>query len=192
MSEHELEEATEAEDKRVALLIAFLALFLAIAEAGAKNAEHKSTELNIQSSDLYSFYQAKKVRSTVVETALQGLEVSAASATDDKAKEAIEKQIAAWKGAVAKFEKDPAKPEDSFEGILERANQANEHRELLNKKLEHFEYAGGALQIAIVLASASIITGIATLAWGAAALGLLGAVLAGFGYLAPTMLSFLG
>jgi len=192
MSEHELEEATEAEDKRVALLIAILALFLAIAEAGGKNAEHRSIELNIQSSDLYSFYQAKKVRSTVVETALQGLELTSAAVTDEKSKEAIEKQIASWKGAVAKFEKDPAKPEDSMEAILERANKATETRELLNKKLEHFEYAAGALQISIVLASASIITGIAALAWGAGVLGVLGGLLMGFGYLAPNFLSFMG
>jgi len=192
MSEHELEEATEAEDKRVAVLIAVLALFLAIAESGAKNAEHRSTELNIQTSDLYSFYQAKKIRSTTVETALQGLEITGASVADEKSKEAIDKQIATWKDAVAKFEKDPKKPDDSMEAILERANQANEKREFLNKKLEHFEYAGGALQIAIVLASASIITGISWLAWGAGVLGLVGALLAALGFFAPTMLNFLG
>ena len=192
MAEHELEEATEAEDKRIALLIAILALFLALAEAGAKNAEHHSTELNIQSSDLYSFYQAKRIRSTVVETAEQGLETTVAGVSDEKTKQAIEAQISAWKGEIARFEKDPKKPDDSMEAILERANQATEHRELLNKKLEHFEYASGALQIAIVLASASIITGIVMLGWGAAALGLIGAVFAGFGYLAPNVLSFLG
>ena len=43
--------------------------------------------------------------------------------------------------------------------------------------VEHFEYASGALQIAIVLASASIITGVATLAWVAGVLGVIGAVL---------------
>ena len=67
MSEQELEEATEAKDKRVALLIAFLALFLALAEAGAKNAEHRSTEQNIEASDLFNFYQARKIRQTVID-----------------------------------------------------------------------------------------------------------------------------
>lgn len=190
--ERELEEAREAADKRVALIIAVLALFLALAEAGAKNAEHHATELNIEASDLYDFYQAKRIRSTVIETALQGLETTAGAATDEKAREAIEKQIAAWKVAVANFEKDPKKPEDSMGAIQERAKAATEGRELSNLKLEQFEYASGALQIAIVLASASIITGIAALAWGAATLGAIGAALAALGCLAPNLLNFLG
>jgi hypothetical protein len=190
--ERELDEARESEDKRIALIIAVLALFLALAEAGAKEAEHHATDLNIEASDLYSFYQAKRIRSTVVETALEGLETTAGTVTDEKAREAIEKQIAAWKNAAANFEKDPKKPEDSMDAIQERAKAATEGRELSNKKLEHFEYASGALQIAIVLASASIITGIAALAWGAAALGAIGVALAALGYLAPNLLNFLG
>ncbi len=55
-------------------MIAILALLLALAEAGAKNAQHLSTEKNIESSDLFNFYQAKKIRSTVVETAASMLE----------------------------------------------------------------------------------------------------------------------
>ena len=51
-----LEDAVESEDKKIALIIAILALFLALAEAGAKNAEHRSTEQNIESSDLFNFY----------------------------------------------------------------------------------------------------------------------------------------
>ena len=93
---------------------------------------------------------------------------------------------------VAKFEKDPKKPEDSMDAIQERAMAAAEGRELSNRKLEHFEYASGALQIAIVLASAAIITGVSILAWVAGGLGLIGAVLMAFGYFAPTVLGFLG
>ena len=111
---------------------------------------------------------------------------------DQKASAAIEKQIAAWKATVAKFENDPKKPEDSLDKIQERATVAQEGRENSNRRLEHFEYASGALQIAIVLASAAIITGIGVLAWLAAGLGLIGAILMAFGYLAPTALGFIG
>jgi hypothetical protein len=187
-----LEDAVESEDKRVALIIAILALFLALAEAGAKNAEHHSTEQNIESSDLFNFYQAKKVRSTIAETAAQTLEAERAGVTDPKAQEALEKQIAEFKATVARFEKDTKNPQDSLEAIQERAKAASEGRELSNHKLEHFEYASGALQIAIVLASAAIITGMGVLAWIAVGLGALGAILMAFGYLAPTALSFLG
>ena len=187
-----LDEATESEDKKVALIIAILALFLALSEAGAKKFEHLSTEKNIESSDLYNFYQAKKIRSTVVETSAQTLEALSVSVADEKAKAAVEKQIGEFKAAVAKYEKDPKKPEDSMERIQERAKEASEQRELSNHRLEHFEYAAGALQIAIVLASAAIITGMTILAWVAGGLGLIGAILMAFGYLAPTVLTFLG
>jgi hypothetical protein len=187
-----LEDAVDAEDKRVALIIAILALVLALAEAGAKNAEHRSTELNIESSDLYNFYQAKRVRSTIAETAAQAFEIERAGVADPKAGEAVDKQIAEWKATVARYEKDPKKPEDSLDALQERATAAAEGRERYNRKLEHFEYAAGALQIAIVLASAAIITGVAALAWLAGGLGLVGAALLGFGYFAPTTLPFFG
>ncbi|THD44278.1 MAG: DUF4337 family protein [Bradyrhizobium sp.] len=187
-----LEDAVDADDKRIALLIAILALFLALGEAGAKNAEHKATDLNIEASDLYNFYQAKKLRSTLAETAAQSLEAERAAVSDSQAQAVIDKQIAAFQATVAKFEKDPKSPEDSLDAIQERAKAATEGRELYNRKLEHFEYASGALQIAVVLASAAIITGVASLAWLAGGLGLLGAALWAFGYLAPAALPFFG
>ena len=191
-SDDAVDSATEAEDKKVALLIAILALFLALSESGAKTAEHLSTEKNIEASDLFNFYQAKKLRSTIAETAAQSLEATETAVTDEKAREAIEKQIGAWKARVAGYEKDTKNPQDSLDAIQERAKAAGEARELSNQKLEHFEYASGALQIAIVLASAAIITSMPLLAWWAGALGLIGGLLMALGYLAPTILTFLG
>ena len=112
--------------------------------------------------------------------------------TDEKSRAAIEKQIAAWKAVIANFEKDAKHPENSMDAIQERAKAAGEARELSNHKLEHFEYASGVLQIAIVLASAAIITTMPILAWLAGLLGLIGAILMAFGYFAPTVLTFLG
>ncbi len=48
--------------------------------------------------------------------------------------------------------------------------------------------ASAAFQIGIVLASASVITGMLALAWGAGALGAIGLMFTGFGLLAPDML----
>ncbi len=187
-----LEDAREAQDKRVALIIAILALFLALSEAGGKKAEHRSTEQNIELSDLYNFYQAKKMRQTVYETAAETLQAERAAVADPKAQETVDKQIADWKGTVARFDKDPKHPEDSLDAIQDRAKAVGEKREFSNRKLEHFEYASGALQIAIVLASAAIITGIGALVWLAVGLGVIGVVLMAFGYFAPTVLSFFG
>jgi hypothetical protein len=188
------ESAVEAKEKdqRAALLIAILALFLALAEAGAKNAEHLSTEKNIETSDLFNFYQAKKIRSTVLEAASSTLEAQSTGVSDPKAQDAIKATLAGFKTKIAEFEHDPKAPEDSLDAIQERAKAASETRELANRRLGHYELGSGLIQIAIVLASAGIITSIAALTWLSLGLGVLGVVLLGFGLLAPTALAFIG
>jgi uncharacterized protein DUF4337 len=179
-------------DRTVALIIAILALLLALAEAGAKRAQHLSTEMNIEASDLFNFYQAKKIRSTVVETASKSLEAQKTALVDPKAEAALEKQIGDFQALVARFEKDPKKPEDSLDAIQERAKAAVEARELANHRLERYELGSGLAQIAIVLASAAIITDIGTLVWLSVGLGFLGAILLALGFFAPTALRFIG
>jgi hypothetical protein len=179
-------------DRRAAIVIAILALFLALSEAGAKKADHISTEKNIESSDLFNFYQAKKIRSTIVETAAQTLESQMPGVSDPKAHDALEKQVADFKTKAAEFEHDPKKPEDSLDAIQDRADEAGDARELANRQLEHYELGSGAVQIAIVLASAAIITGVGALMWFSVALGAVGVLLMTLGFFAPTMISFIG
>jgi hypothetical protein len=186
--------AVEAKEKSraVALIIAVLALLLALAEAGAKNAQHRSTESNIEASDLFNFYQAKRIRSTVADTAAAMLEAQKSAVADPKAQDAFERQIADFKAAVRRYAKDPKTPEDSLDALQERARAAAERRELANRRLEHYEFGSGLAQIAIVLASAAIITGITALVWFSVGLGLIGAALVAFGFFAPTMLPLVG
>jgi hypothetical protein len=185
--------AVEAKEKdqRVALVIAVLALLLAISETSARKAEHTATEKNIESSDLFNFYQSKKIRSTVFEAASGMLESQKTNVTDPKAQEALERQIAGFKAKVAQFEVDPKKPEDSLNAIQDRANEASADRELADRRLEHYEFGSGLFQIAIVLASASIITGIAALMWLSVALGVAGAVFVAFGFFAPSVITIM-
>jgi hypothetical protein len=185
--------AVEAKEKdqRVALVIAVLALLLAISETSARKAEHTATEKNIESSDLFNFYQSKKIRSTVFEAASGMLESQKTNVTDPKAQEALERRIADFKAKVAQFEVDPKKPEDSLNAIQDRANEASADRELADRRLEHYEFGSGLFQIAIVLASASIITGIAALMWLSVALGVAGAVFVAFGFFAPSVITII-
>ena len=194
MSDDPSETAIEAKekDRSVALIIAILALLLALSEAGARRAQHLSTESNVEVTDLFNFYQAKRVRSTVAETAAKLLEAQKAAVSDPKAQEAFDKQIEAFKATVARFEHDPKKPEDSMEAIQKRADQAIETRELANHRLERYELGSGLAQIAIVLASAAIITNIAALIWFSIGLGTIAAVLTALGFFAPNTLIFLG
>jgi len=52
-------------------------------------------------------------------------------------------------------------------------------------RYHHFEVAGAAFEIGIVLASATIITGMAILAWIAGGLGLIGIAFMAIALLAP-------
>ncbi len=193
MSDDPAETAIEAKekDRRAALVIAILALLLALSEAGAKRAQHLATESDIEASDLFNFYQAKRIRSTVAETAAELLEAQKA-AVGDNAQPAFDKRIEAFRATVARLDHDPDKPQDSLEAIQKRAEAATETRELANRRLERYELGSGLTQIAIVLASAAIITDIGALLWLSVGLGAIGAVLLGLGFFAPNALSLLG
>jgi uncharacterized protein (DUF2267 family) len=99
----------------------------------------------------------------------------------------IQKQIAAWKATAARYESDPKTREGRVE-LGERAREAEARRDHEIAAYHNFEFGSAALQLAIVMASASIITGVGLLAWGAGVLGLLGAGLAMLGWFAPTLL----
>ena len=63
--------------------------------------------------------------------------------------------------------------------------EAEGKRDLALARYHHYELASASFQIAIVVASASVITGVALLAAGGAAIGVLGIVFTGVGLLAP-------
>jgi len=73
MSAHEsMEHADHAkeaahENRRIALLIAVIALFLALSEMLGKGAQTETISKNVEASDLWNFYQAKSIRRTVVQ-----------------------------------------------------------------------------------------------------------------------------
>src|SRR3982750_2458795 len=59
----------EGDNKKIALHISVLALFLALAETMAKGAQTNALSYNVEASNLWAFFQAKTVRQTVVRTA---------------------------------------------------------------------------------------------------------------------------
>jgi hypothetical protein len=67
-----------------------------------------------------------------------------------------------------------------------RAKAAETKRDRAPAAHHHFEVASGATQIAIVLASAAIITGVSVLVWIAGALGVVGLGFCVIGLVAPT------
>jgi hypothetical protein len=177
MSAHEsMEHAEHAEhasgsNKNIALLIAVIALFLALSETLGKGAQTESISKNVEASNLWAFFQAKSIRRTVVQ------------ATSDQAKLSLG-VMGDWQKTAARYRSEPETGEGS-EQLSERAKHAEHERDLAMAKYHHFEVASAAFQIGIVLASATIITGMIALAWISGLLALTGLVFTAIGLFAP-------
>jgi hypothetical protein len=186
------EEGEHAEffNKRIALVIAILALFLSFSETLGKGAQNEATNLNIRASDLYAFFQAKTIRMTTLSTAAEELAVTAQSTGDAAAKEAAQKQIEAWKKTAERYDSDEKSREGRKE-LVERAKDAEEERDIATAKYHHYELASAAFQIGIVLASAAVITGMVVLVWLGGLLGVIGVVLVALGLWAPHAVPFI-
>ncbi len=171
-------------NRGVALVIAILALFLSFSEMLGKSAQTEAISANVEASNLWSFFQAKTVRQTVLRTSAEELKITAEAATDPATRAAMEKQVEAWQKTVARYNSEP----ETHEGRKELAARAKEIEESRNTFLERYhayEIASAAFQIGIVLASAAVITRIVALVWLAGLLGAGGLTVMGLGLLAP-------
>jgi hypothetical protein len=153
---------SESRSKQIALLISVMALLLALAEMFGKSAQTEGISLNIKASDTWNFFQAKTIRQTALRTAAQAFTLEA-SLSDETRKAALLKQADDWMNTVARYESDPAEKD----GRKELRAQA------------------AAYQIAIVLASAAVITGIMALVYGAIGLGIVGLAFMALGFFNP-------
>ena len=193
MSAHETMEHAEhaehasSENRNIALLIAVIALFLAFSETLGKGAQTESISKNVEASNLWAFFQAKSVRRTVVQTAADQAKLSLGGVSDASAKAALQKQIDDWQKTAARYRSEPDTGEGT-EQLSERARHAEEERDLATAKYHHFELASAAFQIGIVLASATIITGMIVLAWISGLLALAGIAFTALGLFMPHLL----
>lgn len=176
-------------DKRIALLIAILALFLAIVETGAKSAQTEVLIRNGETANLWAFFQARSIRQTTVRTAAEQLDAQRASATDPAVRAAIEAQQKAWRDTAARWESEPDTGEGRKE-LSQRAQASEKQRDYSMAQYHFYEYGAALFQVAIVVASASIITGVSLLALAGVALGVLGVALGSLGYFAPLAYHF--
>jgi len=161
-----------------------IALFLALSETLGKGAQTESISKNVEASNLWAFFQAKSIRRTVVQATADQARLSLGVMGDDAAKAALQKQIDEWQKTAARYRSEPETGEGS-EQLSERAKHAEHERDLATAKYHHFELASAAFQIGIVLASATIITGIIALAWIAGLLAAAGIVITALGIFAP-------
>ena len=148
---------------------------LAFSETLGKSAQTTALSANIEASNLWAFFQAKTIRQTTLRTAAEQLSVTHPSA----------KQIESWRKTADRYQSEPETGEGRDQ-LAARAKAAEKKRDVSMAAYHHFELASAAVQIAIVMASASIITTMAALFWIAGGLGIVGVAFCIIGFFFPT------
>ena len=173
-----------ASNKRIAMLISVLALFLAFSETLGKSAQTSAITDNVAANDLWAFFQAKTIRQTVMRTAGDAIKLDLPTVADPAVKAAKEKQIDTWNKLIARYE-DDAKSNEGRKQLMARAQETGHKRDTALARYHNYEVASAAYQIAIVLASAEVITGMMVLGWISGGLGIIGLIFTAIGLFAP-------
>lgn len=169
---HEAEHGAHPPDhfsRNVAVLVGILAATLAIAELGEKSAQNAYLTYHISASDDWNFYQAKNIRAN-----LYSLQADLLDSLPNNTDPTIRKKIEAARGEAKRLDDD-----EKSKGRKQLAAKARES-EIAREKSYHryhlFEIVVGALQIAIVLSSVSIVAKVKPLAILSGGLGVLAAI----------------
>jgi hypothetical protein len=167
----------DTQNKRIALVISVLALFLAFSETLGKSAQTSALNFQIEASNLWNFFQAKNIRRTFTIVISESAKIDLATTGDAARKAALAKQVDDWSKTAARYRSEPEAGGGKGEGTVElmrRAKEMEHERDVALNKYHYFEFASAALQIGIVLCSAAVITGMIVLVWVAGGLGVLG------------------
>jgi hypothetical protein len=162
MAEVELPNAEELEElrgkkftKRVALVTAIFAVVLAITSLGGNNAMKEMLLAQQQASDQWAFYQAKAIREHLYRSQKLRLEIDLierGSLMKSDVKERVE-------GMLKKLTDEEARYNIEKKEIEKEAKKLEHERDVNRGKDRYFDYGEVLLQIAIVLASVSILSG---------------------------------
>jgi hypothetical protein len=176
-------------DKRVAMLVTLLAAFLAVTEISGKGAQTEALVANVNSNDLWSYYQARTIRQTIVDTVADTLEDLRVDASPELGAR-LQKRIEGFRAQSAHHQSNPEKGDGKVE-LQARAKATEEDRDRALARYHVMELASATYELAIVLCSISVMLEVPMLVWLGAALGTLGLALSLGGWLAPESLSFL-
>jgi hypothetical protein len=161
MAEVELPNAEELEElkgkkftRRVALTTAIYAVLLAVTSLGGNNAMKEMLLASQQSSDQWAFYQAKVIREHLYRGQRLRLEVDLLEQSDRMKPQAREKLETLLK----KLTEEEARYSQEKKEIEKEAKKLEHERDVNRTKDPYFDYAEVLLQIAIVMASVSILS----------------------------------
>ena len=152
--------AKRRRDRLIAVYIGVLAVALAICSMGAGNATKDVMASNIEATNTWAFFQAKNIRRHEVRLQIDELEVLQAAEPNlsESARSLIAEKIKNYREKEAHLNSEPEAGEGLKE-LLVKGKALEANRDIAMRKDRYFDYGMALLQIAIVLASVSIITG---------------------------------
>lgn len=170
-------------ERWIGVWIGALAVILAICSMGGNNAGKDATLKNIEAANTWAFFQAKNMRRQAVRLQVDELQLQIDTNPQlaPETREAMQKKLTEYHD----LDKQLTSNKQNNEGLDElwtKAKVLEADRDTAMQKDPYFDYAEAALQIAIVLASISIITGGLWMLTGSIALGVLGIFLTFNGY----------
>ncbi len=184
----ELEERKEkAFTRHVALTTAIIAVVLAIAALGGKNAMKEMLLAQQQASDQWAFYQAKALRENQYRTQKFRLEVDMAE-RGPAMKPDVRKRFEAL---LAKFAEEEKRYGEEKKEIEKEARKLEHERDIHRARDPYFDFAEALLQIAIVMASIAILSNSRPIFLFSLVLALFGAGLTVDGYTMLVKLPYL-
>ncbi|HZS02128.1 MAG TPA: DUF4337 domain-containing protein [Chloroflexota bacterium] len=158
-------------ENQAALLIAFLAMFLAITSVAGNDNLQAILQSETEIADTWAFYQAKNIRRTSTILAKDQVELlllGQSAAWSPEARAAAEAKLAAYEADIDRYRNEP---EEGTVDLQNKARDLEARREHALKQDPNFDFAEGLFQIAIVIASVSIITKVRPFLYAAAAMG---------------------
>lgn len=178
----------EAEEKfrnMAALLIAIFAAVLAIGSLGGGNVAEDMVHANIKANDMWAFFQAKNMRQTMYEVAVDEIRMQMAMpGVAPEVRARLEQTARDYEATIARYDDEPDReaPADSLRGegkkqLAARARMYERQREKAEAQDANFDYSEVALQLALVLGSVAILASSRPVLWGSAGLGLVGFIL---------------
>jgi hypothetical protein len=146
-------------------VITVLAALLAINTLMGGSNSSKVLNNTIDANNTWAFYQAKSIKQTLAEMAL-----------DDAARVKDTKKMETLQAKIDRYESEPKTNEGKKE-LMAKARKLEDERSVAKSRGPWYTYAGSLLQIAIVLLTASILAVNTRLYWASLGVGSFAALL---------------
>lgn len=188
-----LKDTNEERSRWIGVYIGVLAVLLAICGMGGGNAAKDATRANIEATNTWAFFQAKNLRRHTYRLQEDTLQAVLSSQPDmpAAAKEAISAKLTSYREQEKLLTNDP-KNKEGLDQLFERGKELERERDIAMRKDPYFDWSQALLQIAIVLASVSLITGGNMLLIFSGLLGVLGSAMMANGFTLLVKLPFIG